>query len=459
MDSSELLRALQVAYADTSYPAAFLERYILMECLAERRGVDTFLVQDREGAPYIAKCYDKRLWAIGGDRDVLRGLEGAGLPRQTASFESEEMYLTVRDYIPGVPLDRYAAERELTEEEIVRICAELCDILGVLHHRPEPIIHRDIKPQNVIVRPDGHLALIDFDIARVYRRGQETDTRFFGTVAYAPPEQYGFSQTDARTDIYALGVLLRWLLTGSARENKMVSVYRPLAKIIRKCTAFSPNQRFSDVDQVKKALLQANPRSRALRAGGIALCAALGAAFLVWGGVTIYRTATYTPFTDEAIPAFVSDGERVADGVRYLKDRYGTTLFDEAEDTADIGLLRRAMVELYGLDRDYVWGINEDIPQESEDYFLPWGWEDGQTVDRDVAVYAAVKAHDPTLVADWSSLKEDNGFYPGVRVAMDFAEKTGILTGMNRPGDLTVGELALVLANTDRVFAQAEEES
>ena len=81
---------------------------------------------------------------------------------------------------------------------------------------------------------------------------------------------------------------------------------------------------------------------------------------------------------------------------------------------------------------------------------------DGQTLNRDIAVYAAVKVHDPAIVADWSGLKDDNGYYPGVRVAMAFAEKTGIMTGVNRPGDITLGELALILANADRVFETAK---
>lgn len=75
-----------------------------------------------------------------------------------------------------------------------------------------------------------------------------------------------------------------------------------------------------------------------------------------------------------------------------------------------------------------------------------------------VAVYAAVKVHDPSIVADWSSIKDDNGYYPGARVAIAFAEETGIMTGANRPGDITLGELALILANADRVFEAAETE-
>jgi serine/threonine protein kinase len=76
-------------------------------------------------------------------------------------------------------------ENDLGEQEIANLVAGLCDVLAYLHHRPEPVIHRDIKPQNVIVRPDGSVALIDFDIARTYSAGRKSDTVFFGTRAYA----------------------------------------------------------------------------------------------------------------------------------------------------------------------------------------------------------------------------------------------------------------------------------
>ena len=228
-------------------PPDFCPSMSSWECLSDRNGIHTFLAQGRDGMCYIAKCYDRTVWSITDNSAILRGLDHDGLPKQIATFESDAMTVTVREYMEGVSLSRYAQENDLSEREIVQICVQLCDILGYLHHRDAPIIHRDVKPQNIIVRPDGSVALIDFDIARVYRSGSDTDTTFFGTQAYAPPEQYGFSQTDARTDIYSLGVLLRWLLTGSPKENKNVKVYRPLAKIIRKCTGFSPKERFSDV--------------------------------------------------------------------------------------------------------------------------------------------------------------------------------------------------------------------
>ena len=462
MEQSEL-QALLASYDDSPYPTGFLDEYVILECLSDRNGITTFLVQDRKGGRFIAKCCDRAIYPKSDNQVLLRSVSHRDLPKYIAEFENEQMTVTVREYIEGLTLDRYAQEKDLSEQEIVKICLQLCDILAFLHHRDEPIIHRDIKPQNIIVRPDGTLALIDFDIARTYRSGSETDTTFFGTVAYAPPEQYGFSQTDVRTDIYSFGVLLRWLLTGSTRENKNIRVYRPLEKIIAKCTAFSPKERFSDISQVKKALERANPRAQTLQFLSRALCILLAAGLLFFAGREIYKKATWSPFNSDAIPAHLNDQERIADAISFLEEKYGVNLYENSEQEATMGLLRQTLIEFYGLDREYVYADQQDlkaseegVPEEGEDYFFPWQLDDNQMIRQATAVYAAIKAHDPSMVADWSSLKDDNGEYPGERVAMAFAEKTGILTGANRPYDITAGELALIFANTDRVFDMAQ---
>lgn len=450
--NDDILKEILSAYDDTGYPEEFSSKYDILECLSDQNGICTFLVQDHEGGRYVAKCFEKQMWESAIGNEILTELSHRGLPKNIATFENDRMTVTVREYIEGKSLDRYASEQNLSQQETVDICIRLCDILAFLHHRDKPIIHRDIKPQNIIVRSDGSIALIDFDIARVYSNGNDTDTVFFGTRNYAPPEQYGFSQTDARTDIYSLGVLLRFLLTGSTKENNSIKVYRPLENIIKKCTGFSPKERFSDVGQVKKALEKANPKAQRIRNAALTAVIVAAIALAIFAGIKIYRYATYSPFTENRTPAYLTDEEQIIDAVKYMKNKYGTEMFDDDTAIAGIGDLRKAMIELYGLDHDYVYGINTDMPQENDAYFLPWGWDDKQTVNRDIMVYAAVKVHDPSIVADWSSLKDDNGFYPGARVAVAFAEENGITEGVTRPGDITLGDMAIILANTDRVF-------
>ena len=95
------------------------------------------------------------------------------------------------------------------------------------------------------------------------------------------------------------------------------------------------------------------------------------------------------------------------------------------------------------------------VMEESPDYFLAWPWDDSQMLFCDIAQYAAVKVLDPEIVKDWSSVKEIDGMYPGVTVAKDFCERNGILTGVNNPTTIFVKDLALILANADRVFEAA----
>ena len=169
--------------------------------------------------------------------------------------------------------------------------------------------------------------------------------------------------------------------------------------------------------------------------------------------VRLYQYLTYSPFGEGSVPGYVSDDEMVRQAVAYMEDTYGTDLFQDPDDFATVGFLRTILVELYGFDPDYVWGMNDDMPRESEEFFLPWGFEDSRFLDRDIAVYAAVKLHDPAIVADWSELRDDNGYYPGVRVAEAFAKKNGIMEGVNKPRDITKGETALILYNAELTFS------
>ncbi|MCE5195962.1 MAG: serine/threonine protein kinase [Negativicutes bacterium] len=448
---NEILNSLD----QTAYPTAFLEQYDQLECLANGRGTETFLVRQKQtGRLYVAKFYDKQLYSLVHESSILKGLHHSGLPAFTDEFENDNGVCIIREYIEGKPLDRYLAEQAPDQAGKLALCLQLCDILIYLHGQENPVIHRDIKPQNIIIRPDGSLVLIDFDIARVYHRQAETDTQYFGTREYAPPEQYGFSQTDGRADIYSFGILLRFLFTGSEKANNKHAIYPPLAKIINKCTAFAPQERFRNAAALKKALQEANPAAQLRRKILLSVCLLAAVALSVWAGLRWYRAATYNPFAEGNIPTVATDAERVTDAITYLRQKFNTKLFDDPAAYADIGFVKTILTELYGYDRDYVYALPEaGLPHESEHNFLPWGMGDEQYLPRDVMAYVAVKIYWPEKVTDYTSLKDDNGVYPGVRVALQFAETNGMLSGVGRPEDISKGETAVLLANADRLFA------
>ena len=182
----------------------------------------------------------------------LQALTHPCLPRIEEVTLEEDSTVILEEYIEGATLERVS----LSQGQLTRLLLELCDVLEFLHGRG--ILHRDIKPSNLMLAADGHLRLIDFDAARKEREEAEQDTRLLGTRGYAPPEQYGFAQTDARTDIYAMGVTFRQLLGPLARKRRW-------KRLLRKCTALDPKDRYHSAAQVRRAIWRGRAKRWLLR--------------------------------------------------------------------------------------------------------------------------------------------------------------------------------------------------
>lgn len=182
-------------------------------------------------------------------------------------YEIGDDYIT-SEYVDGADLSK----SEISPKNVLSIALELCGALAELHKNS--VIHRDIKPSNIILCGDGHIKLIDFDAARIKKIAADKDTAFIGTDGFAPPEQFGFTQTDERSDIYSFGVTIKLLLG----ESYARSVYR---RVVRKCTRFDPEQRYQSISAVKSALIRgkyfrfAVPVAAALGAVAIAFAVSL----------------------------------------------------------------------------------------------------------------------------------------------------------------------------------------
>lgn len=273
---------------ESEYPRELTAKYELVECLADKAETRTLLAMDKEdGSQCVVKCYLRGSALYDRTepevlREVLWKPEDGPSPRFIAEYRNGEMRCVLREYVPGETLSELAERRSFSEREVLETGLQLCDQLEVLHSMDPPVIHRDIKPQNVVIRPDGKAVLIDYGIARV-RSDNETDTVAFGTQGFAPPEQYGYSQTDARSDIYSLGILLNWLLY---RDTKIAGS-GPAApdKVIARCAAFDPQKRYADIRQVKRALIAARPEERKKR-GVLYFAAAVLVAVLAVAGIS-----------------------------------------------------------------------------------------------------------------------------------------------------------------------------
>ena len=235
-----------------------------------------YLVQDQAGRPAVLKFQPTgREDALRQEYDLLRGLRHPQLPRPMAYLEWEGMEYLIREYVEGISLyEQVTSQGPLSPDKVRTAALSLCQVLSYLHSQNPPVICRDVKPQNVVMDPTGRCHLIDLGAARCYRPEQQGDTVFLGTQVTAPPEQFGYQQTDQRSDLYSLGVLMRFLLTGSFDPSRQDIDPNYLARVIRRCTAFDPKNRYTSVRAVYRALKYPRLGLMAGIAGGV-LCAVI----------------------------------------------------------------------------------------------------------------------------------------------------------------------------------------
>lgn len=202
------------------------------------------------------------------EAELLRRLRHPNLPAVTDEFTLDDRNYLVMEYVPGSTLQQMLdrGEGPFPESRITSWASQLCDVLGYLHDQRPSIIFRDLKPSNIMIMADDRLKLIDFGIARIFKPGQKQDTMLLGTQGYAAPEQYGSGQSDARSDIYALGATLFSLLTGQdpaqfepLKPLPPIRNYRPdvsphLESIIMRATRVSAAERWQSTRELRTAI-------------------------------------------------------------------------------------------------------------------------------------------------------------------------------------------------------------
>lgn len=200
------------------------------------------------------------------ETDLLKKLNHPHLPSIIDVIDCDDTFLIVMDYIEGNPLSKaLETSGAQNQDDVIEWAKQLCDVLGYLHSRKPPIIYRDMKPSNVMLKPDGNVMLIDFGTAREFKYSSVADTTCFGTQGYAAPEQFGgHGQTDARTDIYCLGATMYHLVTGHNPATPPYEMYpirqwnpmlsSGLEEIILKCTQRNPEDRYQSCAELLYAL-------------------------------------------------------------------------------------------------------------------------------------------------------------------------------------------------------------
>ncbi|MDO5541022.1 MAG: serine/threonine-protein kinase [Eubacteriales bacterium] len=191
--------------------------------------------------------------------EYLRECNNPHIPRIFECIEDEGKLIIIEEYIQGESLAVHLEETGVyTQEEVCRFMITICDVLEQLHQLPRPVIHRDLKPENILIQENGYLKIIDFNTAKQYEQGKGYDTVIIGTRKYAAPEQFGYRQSDARTDIYAMGIMMNYLLTKKYPDEYLYKTEKhgriSVPDIINKCIEFSPDSRYQTVMDLRRDL-------------------------------------------------------------------------------------------------------------------------------------------------------------------------------------------------------------
>ncbi len=182
--------------------------------------------------------------------DFLSEIRHENLPEIYDTYTLDDGYAVLEEYISGASVAEILETGLYTYSGAKKVILQVCAALEELHNNG--IVYRDIKPENILISDDGRVKLIDFDAARRFTENKSADTRILGTLGYAPPEQYGIYQTDKRSDIYSVGVLLNVMLTGKHPSEYLAR--GKAGRIITKCTSISPEMRYPDVKNLITSL-------------------------------------------------------------------------------------------------------------------------------------------------------------------------------------------------------------
>lgn len=259
-------------------PEDMQEHWTVYECLKESEDSSTFLVKETAtGILCVLKWgRNRQTEFLRNEMEIMKKMADrklSGIPKAYRIFEENgEVYL-VREYIEGMSLAQMVLQKGgISEAEIYRISRKICQTAEQFQNPNEPMIHRDIKPENIVVTPGGEVVFIDFGTMRSYKKDGSRDTFVVGTRGTAAPEQYGYTQTDQRTDVYAIGQTMLYMVSESYEMNQLseCAVSRRMKKIIEKACSFEPDKRYGDAAQLRRAVekCQANNRKKVYKKAG-----------------------------------------------------------------------------------------------------------------------------------------------------------------------------------------------
>lgn len=224
----------------------FQKTYKLIHVLAQKEDYTIIRFRHRTlNKDIILRCYSANIPAY----EELTEIRCENLPEIYDTISLDDGIIVLEEYIDSITVAQVMESEKYTYWSAKKVLKGICSALTVLHSRG--LVHRDVKPENVLVTKNGRVVLIDFNASNRLSSAKK-DTVIMGTVGYASPEQLGISRSDARTDIYALGVMLNVMLTGKHPSEKLAG--GKAGKIVRKSTNINPNERYKTAQKFANAL-------------------------------------------------------------------------------------------------------------------------------------------------------------------------------------------------------------
>lgn len=228
------------------YLTKLFDAYTLVSVLSDKNECKVLRVRNKNtNSDMVVRSFPTIIPAY----NELYNIQFKNLPIIYDTVELDDGQIVLEEFIEGITIAEVMESGCYNYLGARKIIRSVCYALKVLHERN--LVHRDVKPENVIIDKNGRVVLIDFNAARKISATTK-DTVIMGTVGYAPPEQLGLSQSDSRTDIYAVGVLLNVMLTGKHPSEKLAN--GKVGRIVRKCTNINSDERYQTVEKLAKQL-------------------------------------------------------------------------------------------------------------------------------------------------------------------------------------------------------------
>lgn len=266
-------------------PSVIRSQFTIISCLKHTHDKQVYVMADRSSGDRVLLKYasGEKARLLATEAEFLESKSFSFLPAFHSCMQEGDSFYLIREYIEGETLEDYVERQEmLPVKEALSILYTITGFIETLHTQNPPILHRDIKPQNFLMAEDGRLVMLDVETVRTYNPSADHDTMVVGTRSLAAPEQFGYSQTSIQSDIYGLGMLFVYLLTGDYSRKKQRYAFLPhsMRRLIQKCTHFDPAKRYGSIRALRRDIASI----RRCRMRLVPLCALLLTAALLLGG-------------------------------------------------------------------------------------------------------------------------------------------------------------------------------